>query len=411
MHHSSLERSTSASRDLALHYYLLQEDLSLLRTVRVHGMENVDKTRFEEHLHRHKVGDVQRIVIEGESRTRLILLFGSAGTLAIAMLVHSGILRSTSPAATIVILAALFSLYVPCTRWLAMRKLRKQAERSASAIYEYVGREPELQQPVGAHFVPPLRKKITFENVTLQNARGRTILEGFSADIPAGSKVALMSLDEESCYAIACLIPRLIDPKAGRVRFDGLDLRDSTLESIRAQVAAVLQADLVFSDTVAANIGLGDDSYDLPRIVEAAKAAHAHKFIQELAQGYETRIGPMGTYLKHDQQYRIGLARAFLHDPSIVILEEPKLALDEDVKDLIDDSVTRLAARRTMLILPHRLSTIRSSDLVLTIQNGRLESSGTPRDLQASSKLFRHLQYVEFNQFATGEIEAGQMNA
>lgn len=159
------------------------------------------------------------------------------------------------------------------------------------------------------------------------------------------------------------------------------------------------------------HIGLGDDSYDLPRIVEAAKAAHAHKFIQELAQGYETRIGPMGTYLKHDQQYRIGLARAFLHDPSIVILEEPKLALDEDVKDLIDDSVTRLAARRTMLILPHRLSTIRSSDLVLTIQNGRLESSGTPRDLQASSKLFRHLQYVEFNQFATGEIEAGQMNA
>jgi len=194
------------------------------------------------------------------------------------------------------------------------------------------------------------------------------------------------------------------------VRVDGLDLRDVTLESIRAQVATVLQADLVFTDSVMMNIGLGDPSYEAPRIIEAAKVAHAHNFIQDLPHGYDTVIGPLGHYLKPDEQYRIALARAFLHDPSIVIVEEPSTPLDEDVKHLIDDTIARLSRGRTMIILPHRLSTIRSCQQIVLLHNGRLEAVGTPRQLQGENKLFRHIQYLEFNQFATGEIEAGQMN-
>ncbi|HEY2155090.1 MAG TPA: ABC transporter ATP-binding protein, partial [Isosphaeraceae bacterium] len=194
-----------------------------------------------------------------------------------------------------------------------------------------------------------------------------------------------------------------------RVRIDGVDLRDVTLESIRAQVSTVLQADLIFSDTIFANIALGDPSYDLPRVIEAAKLAHAHSFIQDLPDGYETPIGPLGEYLTPDQQYRIGLARAALHDPSIVIIEEPDTQLDDEVKPLLDDTLARLAPGRTLIILPHRLSTIRSCDQVLVLQNGRLEASGPPREIHGSSKLYRHLQYLEFNQFATGEVEAGQM--
>ncbi len=155
---------------------------------------------------------------------------------------------------------------------------------------------------------------------------GRTLLEGVSVEFPAGSRTAIMSLDEDSKLALVCLIPRLIDPKVGRVRIDGHDLRDVTLESIRAQVATVLQADLVFTDSVTMNIGLGDPSYTMPRIIEAAKVAHAHNFIQDLPHGYDTVIGPLGHYLKPDEQYRLALARAFLHDPSIVIIEEPNVA-------------------------------------------------------------------------------------
>jgi len=149
----------------------------------------------------------------------------------------------------------------------------------------------------------------------------------------------------------------------------------------------------------------------MPRIIEAAKVAHAHNFIQDLPHGYDTVIGPLGHYLQPDEQYRIALARAYLHDPSIVIIEEPPTPLDEDTKDLVDDTVNRLAAGRTLIVLPHRLSTIRSCQQIIVLHNGSLEIVGPPRQLQSESKLFRHLQYLEFNQFATGEIEAGQMNA
>ncbi len=171
----------------------------------------------------------------------------------------------------------------------------------------------------------------------------------------------------------------------------------------------VLQADLVFNDTIFANIGLGDPSYGLPRIIEAAKIAHAHHFIQDLPDGYDTPIGSLGHYLGPHEQYRIALARAFLHDPSIVILEEPDVSMDEDTKHMIDDTVDRLAASRTVLFLPHRRSTILRCDKVLVLHNGRVEAYGPPREVHAHSKLYRHIQYVEFNQFATGEMEAGQM--
>ncbi len=144
-------------------------------------------------------------------------------------------------------------------------------------------------------------------------------------------------------------------------------------------------------------------------MIEAAKLAHAHSFIQDLPDGYETPIGPLGEYLTPDQQYRIGLARAALHDPSIVIIEEPDAPIDDEVKPLLDDTLARLAPGRTLIILPHRLSTIRSCDEVLVLQNGRLEAAGPPREIHGTSKLYRHLQYLEFNQFATGEVEAGQM--
>ena len=160
------------------------------------------------------------------------------------------------------------------------------------------------------------------------------------------------------------------------------------------------------------NIGLGDPSFTLPRIIEAAKVAHAHNFIQDLPHGYDTVIGPLGHYLTPDEQYRIALARAYLHDPSIVIIEEPTAPLDEDTKHLIDDTVARIAAGPDA-DPPARTGSRRSarasrSSSCTTAASRR---SATPASLQTDSKLFRHLQYLEFNQFATGEIEAGQMNA
>jgi ABC-type multidrug transport system fused ATPase/permease subunit len=404
------ERIGVALRDAAIDLSALHEDLGLLRTVRVHGMEEVDKARFDEHLDRYMEADVRRMIVKGHGGTLQFIVIGTSIVAAVGLLTAVVVLRQHSPISSLFLVATLAGLLVPIMKWTKLRRTLDQSERSAGSIFRYLDRSPELHQAGGAAFLPPIKQRISFENVSLQSQSGHKLLDGLTVEIEAGSRVAIMGLEEESKYALVCLIPRLIDPKVGRVRIDGTDLRDVTLESVRSQVSTVLQADLVFSDTVLANIALGDTSFDLPRVIEAAKLAHAHSFIQDLPQGYDTQIGPIGHYLTSDQQYRIGLARAALHDPSILIIEEPLSPLGDETKAFIDDTLARLSPGRTVIILPHRLSTIRSCDQVVVLHNGRVDAVGPPKELQHSSKLYRHLQYIEFNQFATGEVEAGQMN-
>jgi ABC-type multidrug transport system fused ATPase/permease subunit len=400
----------AALRDVSVQLCLLHEDLGLLRTVRIYGVENYDRQRFDEHLERYRNADLQRIVTEPKLNPTTALLYGAALAIALGLLGFVVLIRERISIATmLVLIAALAGLAHPIAEWIKMRRAIRQANLSARGIFEFLERSPELHQNVGAHFLAALKDQIVLENVTLKSRSGRTLLDNVSVEIPAGSRTAIMSLEEDSKQALACLIPRLIDPESGRVTIDGHDLRDVTLESIRAQVGAVLQADLVFTDSVLVNIGMGDPFNGLPRVIEAAKLAHAHHFIQDLPHGYDTIIGPLGHYLKPDEQFRIALARAYLHDPSIVIVEEPAVSVDEETRHLLDDTLTRLAAGRTLILLPHRLSTIRSMDQVIVLHNGRVEDSGSPAHLQTESKLFRHLIYVEFNEYASGELEAGQV--
>ena len=297
MHRDARLVSDAAMRDAAIYLCLLHEDLGLLRTVRVYGMENIDKQRFDEHLERYREADARRIQTEGSLNPSTGLLYGASIIVAISLLTYSvGVTHRIGPATALMLAASLSGLVPLALEWLAMRRAVRLANQSAQGIFEFLERRPELQQQGGAQFLPPIRDRITFENVTLESASGRILLDGVSAEIPAGSRTAIMSLDEDAKHAMVCLLPRLIDPKVGRVRIDGHDLRDVTLESIRAQVATVLQADLVFTDSVKMNIGLGDPSIELPRIIEAAKVAHAHNFIQNLPHGYDTIIGPLSHY-------------------------------------------------------------------------------------------------------------------
>jgi ABC-type multidrug transport system fused ATPase/permease subunit len=396
--------------DVSVQLCLLHEDLGLLRTVRIHGVENYDRQRFEEHLDRFRKADAARLKTEPKLNPTTFLLYGAALTIAMFLLGYNVLISERISIATmLVLIAALSGLAFPIAEWIRMRRVIQQANRSAAGIFEFLERSPELHQNVGAHFLAAMKDNIALNDVTLKSRSGRTLLDQVSVEIPAGSRTAIMGLDEDSKQALACLIPRLIDPQSGQVMIDGHDLRDVTLESIRAQVGVALQADLVFTDSVLVNIGMGDPMNGLARVIEAAKLAHAHQFILDLPHGYETIIGPLGHYLKPDQQFRIALARAHLHDPSILIVEEPASPIDEETRDLLDDTLSRLAMGRTLILLPHRLSTIRSCDHVVVLHNGRVEDVGSPAQLQTESKLYRHLLYMEFNEYATGEIEAGHM--
>src|SRR5262249_46782391 len=156
------------------------------------------------------------------------------------------------------------------------------------------------------------------------------------------------------------LLPRFLDPTSGEIRIDNKNIRWVTLDSLRQQTALVLRQNMVFNDTVAHNIGCGDPGYTIPQIIEAAKMAHAHQFIQKLPAGYETMIGELGHSLSPSEQFRIALARAVLRDPALLIIEEPTDGLDENTKALLDDTMARVLPERTVIFLPHRVSTIRS---------------------------------------------------
>jgi ATP-binding cassette subfamily B protein len=229
---------------------------------------------------------------------------------------------------------------------------------------------------------------------------GRSLLTDVSLTIRAGEKVAIVGPDEMEKHALVYLLPRFLDPSQGEIRIDGKNLRWVTLDSLRIQIAMVLQHNLVFNDTVANNIGCGDPVYNLQRITDAAKVAHAHQFISKLPQGYETVIGDLGHPLKLGEKFRIALARAILREPAILVIEETHVALDEDTKGMIDDTLQRVLPGRTVIFLPHRLSTIRACDQVFLLYEGKIEGAGVHRDLLNESELYRHLQYMEFNEYA-----------
>jgi ABC-type multidrug transport system fused ATPase/permease subunit len=404
--------SDTALRDSSVQLVLLHEDLGLLRTVRVYSIEEYDRQRFDEHLERFQKADYRRMVTGGQPSPTTVLLFGAALSVTLGLLGYNVLYTKQIAIGTMVILfVALTGLAYPIMEWIRLQKALRQSNRSAGGIFEFLERKPELHQAVGAHFLEPPREQIALEHVSLESRSGRVLLDDVTVDIPARARTALLGLQEDSKLALGCLIPRLIDPKSGRLLVDGRDLREATLESIRAQVGTVLQADLVFTDSVLVNIGLGDAMNTLPRIIEAAKLTHAHHFIQDLPHGYDTIIGPLGHYLKPDELFRIALARAYLHDPSILIIEEPTDRLDVSTQHFVDDTLARLSVGRTVILIPHRLSSVRASDHVIVLHEGRVEDTGPPSQLQSESKLYRHLNYTEFNEYVTGtagsDIEAG----
>ena len=269
----------TALRDASVQLCLLHEDLGLLRTVRTFGVGEYDRQRFDEHLDRYSRADMRRIVTTAPIKPSTVLLYGAGLTLALGLLGYNVVVSDQISIATmLILLVSLGGLAYPITQRLRLGKAIQQANRSTRGISEFLERRPELHQNVGAHFLNSLKEQIVFENVALESRSGRRLLEGVSAEIPAGSRTAIMGHDDDSKLALVCLIPRLLDPRTGRVLIDGHDLRDVTFDSVRAQVATVLQADLVFTDSVLVNIGLGDAMNTLPRVIEAAKGRSCPPF-------------------------------------------------------------------------------------------------------------------------------------
>jgi len=256
-----------------------------------------------------------------------------------------------------------------------------RATSSAHRVFEVLDSEPEVKDAPAPVRLVPVRGRVTFDNVTFAYDGVRQILRGVSFDVEPGELVGLVGPSGGGKSTIVSLLARFYDVSGGAVRVDGVNVRDLDTGHYREQLGMVLQDPYLFHGTVLDNIRYGMPTASLGAVVDAAKAANAHDFICKLGQGYDTVVGERGHTLSGGERQRISIARAILHDPRILILDEATSSVDTETEYQIQEALDRLIAGRTVFAIAHRLSTLRRASRLFVISQGKLAESGTHREL------------------------------
>jgi ATP-binding cassette subfamily B protein/subfamily B ATP-binding cassette protein MsbA len=268
----------------------------------------------------------------------------------------------------------------------AWQNFRASADRVLQVIEARTG----VQEHPQAVDLPALRGHLRLENITFAYEQGRPVLRAVNLEVMPGQTVAIIGPSGAGKSTLINLIPRFLDPQEGCVLLDNLDIRSVSLQSLRAQVAMVLQEAFILPGTVAENIALGRPSASPDEIQAAAREAQAHEFIVRLPKGYQTWLGERGLTLSGGERQRLAIARALLKNAPLLILDEPTSALDELSSGAVMAAMDRVIAGRTTLLIAHRLSTISRADRVVVLEQGRVVEIGTPAELLRRGRLRAH---------------------
>lgn len=282
----------------------------------------------------------------------------------------------------------------------AMSKIYGQmlsAMASAERIFEFLDTEPEVADSPTARPLPPIEGAVTFDNVQFRyDPEQEMVLKGVNLEVRPGETIALVGPTGSGKSSIINLIMRFYDVVEGSVRIDGHDLRDVTLESLRRQMAIVLQDSFIFSGTLAENIRYSRQDATDEEVEAVAKAVHLHPFVETLENGYATPLGERGGRLSVGQRQLVAFARALLADPRILILDEATSSVDTETERIIQQAMGTLLEGRTAFIIAHRLSTIRHADRILVIENGRIVEQGNHEELLAQGGRYFNLYLMQF---------------
>ena len=277
-----------------------------------------------------------------------------------------------------------------------MARTINRATSSAHRVFEVLDSEPEVRDVPEPVRLAPVRGRVTFENVTFAYDGVRQILKGISFDVRAGELIGLVGPSGGGKSTVVNLVARFYDATGGAVLVDGVDIRTLDTGHYRQQLGMVLQDPYLFHGTVLENIRYGLQSASLGAVIAAAKAANAHDFICKLGQGYDTVVGERGHTLSGGERQRISIARAILHDPRILILDEATSSVDTETEREIQEALERLIAGRTVFAIAHRLSTLRRASRLFVIEEGRLAEAGTHRELLAKHDgIYRRLYELQ----------------
>lgn len=289
-------------------------------------------------------------------------------------------------------------MYQPVKKISKLHMAIQQGSGAADRIFELKD-APRVEDGEGAvEFGEPIRR-IEFDRVSFSYGE-EPVLADVSFQVEAGQCVAFVGSSGSGKTTLVNLLPRFFDVQSGRVLINGRDARSLTLKSLRRQIGIVTQETILFNDTVANNIAYGHPEASRDAIVEAARRAHAHDFIEQLPQGYETVIGERGLRLSGGQCQRLAIARALLRNPPILILDEATSALDTESERQVQAALDELMAGRTVFAIAHRLSTIMHANLILVLDKGAIVERGTHQELLARGGLYKYLYDLQFRDVA-----------
>ena len=373
----------------------VSETLQAIALVKAFGRERYETERFESESSETLNESIRTARLEAAS-SRAADIVNAIGTFAVLVFGSLQALRGRiTPGSLLVFVSYMNSLYVPIRTLAKLSAKLSRAFVSAGRISETLGIEPELADSPGAIEATALRGNISFRDVTFEYGSGKPVLRDISFDISTGQKVALLGRSGAGKSTIISLLLRLYEIEDGKILIDAIDVKDYKRESLRQQIGIVMQDSVMFGASIKENIAYGKVDATMQEITRAAQAANAHEFISKLEDGYDTVIGERGGTLSGGQRQRIAIARAFVRNAPILVLDEPMTGLDIESELAVRDALQRLMRGKTCLLITHDLDSAAAADRVLMLEHGRIIEQGDPLELIETSERYRHLWDVQ----------------
>jgi subfamily B ATP-binding cassette protein MsbA len=396
----SVRRTTRKGQDkLAEIQHLLHETIAGNRIVKAFNMELWEATRFRGASRRLFRANLRSVSAQAISSPLMDVI----GAIAIALLLWIGKDQIRHQAFTegtfLAFIIAVFKLYDPVRKFAQFYNNFQQALGASSAIFDFMEVEDDVKDKPNAISLPAFRRSIRFEHVDFSyddEEGAHRVLTDINLEVTAGEMVAIVGPSGAGKSTLVRLLPRFFDATFGAILIDGHDLRDVTVRSLRSQIGLVTQETVLFNDTVRNNIAYGRPNVSMHEVEAAASAALAHDFIMRMPAGYDTVIGERGMRLSGGERQRISIARALLKNSPILIMDEATSALDAESEVLVQSALQNLMKNRTSFVIAHRLSTVRSADRIVVMEQGAITDIGSHSELLQRFGTYQRLYNLQF---------------
>ncbi|WP_246052212.1 ABC transporter ATP-binding protein [Desulfobotulus mexicanus] len=397
--------STGCQEAMAEMNAFLHETFTGNKIVKAFGMEAYEKKRFHAKTQSLFRLEIRQAIAKSMSSPVMEFLAG----VGIAFIIWYGGLRVIqgiyTPGTFVSFLAAVLMLYDPVKKMSKLNNALQEGLAAVDRIFSILNEKSDIEEKKNPLLLTSGSRDVSFENVSFAYTEdGKKVLRDVSLEVRSGEVLALVGMSGGGKTSLVNLIPRFYDVSSGSIRIGGVDIRDFSIDSLRAQIAVVTQEPILFNDSIRANIIYGRPFATDEEIEQAAKAAYAHDFILRMPNGYDTHIGELGNRLSGGEKQRICIARALIKDAPILILDEATSALDTEAEQVVQKALDNLMQGRTTFVIAHRLSTIVRADAIAVLVNGEVVEMGRHDELLARKGAYARLYRMQFSD--QGEMDA-----